>query len=109
MILNQTTCDSTYIFQTRNKYTRRRIKVARPRNNRGPSSFPAPVGGSLNKSPVVVEEVKGSGVGELRDDERSLETSGFSTNAVLRGLRVGGVNVIIMHVAGAVEQRLEVG
>ena len=65
--------------------------------------------GSLNKSPVAIEEVEGSGVGELRDDERLFKTSGFRTNAVLRGLRVGGINVIIMHVASAVKQRLEVG
>ena len=64
--------------------------------------------GSLNKSPVTIEEVEGSGIGELRDDEGTLETSGFRTNAVLRGLRVGGINVIIVRVAGAVEQRLEI-
>ena len=65
--------------------------------------------GSLDKSSVAVEEVEGSGIGELRNNEGSLKTSGFSTNAVLRGLRVGGINVIIVDVAGAVEQRLEVG
>ena len=67
------------------------------------------MGGGLDKSSITVEEVEGSRVGELRDDEGTLETSSFSTNAVLRGLRVGGINVIIMGVAGAVEQRLEVG
>ena len=66
------------------------------------------MGGSLNKSSVTVEEVEGSGVGELWDDKGTLKTSGFSTNAVLRGFRVGGINVIIMGVAGAVEQRLEI-
>ena len=67
------------------------------------------MGGGLDKSSVTVEEVEGSGVGKLRDNEGTLETSSFSTNVVLRGLRVGGINVIIMGVAGAVEQRLEVG
>ena len=85
------------------------MRVARPWNNRGPGSLPAPVGGSLDKSSVTVEEVEGSGVGELRDDVGTLKTSGFSTNAVLRGLRVGGINVIIVGVTGPVEERLEVG
>ena len=67
------------------------------------------MGGSLNKSSVTVEEVEGSGVGELWDDEGMLKTSGFGMNAVLRGFRIGGINVIIVGVAGAVEQRLEVG
>ena len=67
------------------------------------------MGGSLNKSSVTVEEVEGSGVGELRDNEGTLETSGFSTNTVLRGLRVVGINVIIVGVTGAVEEGLEVG
>ena len=77
----------------------------RLRNNHGPSSLPAPVGGSLDKSSITVEEVEGSGVGELWDDEGLLKMSGFTMNA---GLRVGGINVIIVVVAGAVEQRLEV-
>ena len=79
-----------------------------PQNNRGPSSLPAPVGGSLDESSITVEEVEGSGVGKLRDDEGMLKTSGFSMNVVLRGLRVGGVNVIIVGVAGAMKQRLKV-
>ena len=108
MILTQTTYDSTYIFQTRNKYLSRILRVVRPQNNRGPSSLPAPVGGSLDKSSITVKEVKGSRVGELRDNEGTLKASGFSMNAVLGGLRVGGINVIIVVVAGAVEQRLEV-
>ena len=66
------------------------------------------MGGSLNKSSVTVEEIEGSGVGEFRNNEGTLKTSGFRTNVVLRGLRVGGVNIIIMVVTGAVEEGLEI-
>ena len=67
-----------------------------------------PVGGRLNKSSITVEEVEGSGVGELRDNKGTLKTSGLSMNVVLRGLRVGGANIITMVITSAVEEGLEI-
>ena len=48
-------------------------------------------------------------VGELRNNEGTLESSDLGASTILEGLWIGGVNVIIMMVAGAVEDGLEVG
>ena len=109
MILNRTTYDSTYIFQTRNVYPTRMLREASPWNNRGPSSFPTPVRGCLNKMPFLVKEVKGGRVGEFRNNEGTLKLSDLGASTVLGGLRIGGVNVIIMMIAGAVEDGFKVG
>ena len=80
-----------------------------PRNNRSPSGLPTPVRDHLDKNSVPVKEVEGGGVGELRNNEGMLKSSKFGASTVLGGFRIGGVNVIIMIVAGAVEDGLEVG
>ena len=90
-------------------YPVRILSVTSPRNNRSPSGLPTPVRGRLDKNSVLVKEVEGGGVGELRNNEGMLESSELGTSTLLGGLRVGGVNVIIMVVAGAAEDGLEVG
>ena len=90
-------------------YPVRILSVTSPRNNRSPSELPAPVRGSLDKNPVPVEEVKGVGIGELRNNEGTLESSEFGASTILGGLWIGGVYVIIVVIAGAVKDGLEVG
>ena len=85
------------------------LREATPRNSSDPRSFPRPVGGGLNKNPVAVKEVEGGMVGELRDNEGTLESSDLGASTILGGLWIGGVNIIIMVVAGAVEEGLKVG
>ena len=67
------------------------------------------MGGGLNKNPVAVEEVEGGMVGELRNNEGTLESSDLGASTILGGLWIGGVDIIIMMVAGAVEEGLKVG
>ena len=64
--------------------------------------------GCLDKNSIPVEEVEGGGVGKFRNNEGTLESSDLGMSAILGGLRIGGVNVIIMMVAGAVEDGLKV-
>ena len=90
-------------------YPIRILRETRPRNNRSPSCFPTPVRGCLDKNSIPIEEVEGGGVGEFRNNEGTLESSDLGVSAILGGLRIGGVNVIIMVVAGAVEDGLKVG
>ena len=109
MILNRITYDSTYIFQTRNMSVARMLSVTSPRNSSDLRRFPRPVGGCLDKNSVLVKEVEGSGVGELRNNEGMLESSKFGASTILGGLQIGGVYVIIVMVTGAVEDGLKVG
>ena len=88
-------------------YPIRILSEASPRNNSGPRQFPGPVRGCLDKNAILVKEVEGSVVGEPRDNEGRLESSNLSVSTVLGGLRVGGVNVIMVMVASAVEERLD--
>ena len=85
------------------------LSVTSPRNSSDPRRFPRPVRGCLNKNPVAVKEVEGGGVGEFRNNEGTLKSSNLGLSVILGGLRIGGVNVIIMVVAGAVEDGLKVG
>ena len=85
------------------------LRVANPRNSSDSRRFPRPVGGCLNKNPVTVKEVEGGMVGKLRNNEGTLESSNLSASTILGGLWIGGVDIIIMMVAGAVEDGLEVG
>ena len=89
--------------------TVRMLRVASPRNSSNPRRFPRPVGGCLNKNPVAVKEVKGGMVGEFRNNEGTLESSDLGASTILGGLWIGGVDIIIMRVASAVEEGLEVG
>ena len=89
-------------------YPVRILREASPWNNSRPSSFPTPVRGCLDKNSIPVEEVEGGGVGELRNNEGTLKASDLSVSTGLRGLRVGGIYVIIIMIAGAVEDRLKV-
>ena len=59
-----------------------------PWNNSGPSRLPTPVRGRLDKNSVLVKEVEGGGVGELRYNEGTLESSELGTSTVLGGLRI---------------------
>ena len=108
-ILNQTTYDSTYIVQTREMNPIITIMVAKPQHNGSPRCLPSPAGSGTKNSTISIEEVEGGRVGELRDHEGTVKTgeSGLSTG--FRGLRVGGVHVIIVMIAGMLEERLEVG
>ena len=90
-------------------YPIRILRETSPQNNRSPSRFPTPVRGCLDKNSIPVEEVKEGGVGEFRNNEGTLESSDLGLSAILGGLRIGGVNVIIMMVASAVEDGLKVG
>ena len=67
------------------------------------------MGSGLDKNPVSVKEVEGGMVGELRDNEGTLESSNLGASTILGGLWIGGVYVIIMMIAGAVEDGLKVG
>ena len=59
MILNQTTYDSTYIFQTRNMYPARILSEARMRNNRQPAALPHPGVSTLNEPSIPVNRSRG--------------------------------------------------
>ena len=89
-------------------YPVRILSVTSPRNNRSPSGLPTPVRGRLDKNPVPVEEVEGGGIGELKNNEGTLESSKLGASTILGGLWIGGVYVIIVGVAGAVEDGLKV-
>ena len=80
-----------------------------PRNNHGPSCFSTPVRACLDKNSVLVKEVKGGRVSEFRNNEGMLESSALGTSTGLRGLRVGGVYVIIIMITSAMEDGLKVG
>ena len=67
------------------------------------------MGGCLNKNPIAVEEVKGGMVGELRNNEGTLESRDLGASTILGGLWIGGIDIIIMVVASAVEDGLKVG
>ena len=99
----------TSSFQTRNMYPVRILRDMSPQNNSRPGGFPAPMRGCLNKNSIPVKEVEGGGVGELRNNEGTLKASDLGASTGLRGLRVRGVNIIIIMIAGAVEDRLKVG
>ena len=108
-ILNRTTYDSTYIIQTRDMYPIITIIVTIPRHHGSPRCLPGPTGSGLKYSTISIEEVEGSGVGELRNHEGTIETSESGLSTGFGGLRIGGVYVIIIVVTGVLEERLEVG
>ena len=84
------------------------LREASPRNNSGPSCFPTPVRGCLDKNSVLVKEVEGGRVGEFRNNEGTFKSSALGMSTGLRGFRVGGVNVIIVMITGTMEDGLEV-
>ena len=90
-------------------YPVRILRETSPRNNRSLSRFPTPVRGCLDKNSILVEEVEGGGVGEFRNNEGTLKSSDLGLSTILGGLGIGGVNVTIVMVAGAVENGLKVG
>ena len=108
-ILNRTTYDSTYIFQTRDMNPIITIIVAKPRHHSSPRCLPSPAGSNTKDPTISIEWVEGSRVDKLRDHEGTVKTgeSGLSTG--FGGLRVGGVYVIIIMIPGVLEERLEVG
>ena len=65
--------------------------------------------GYLDKNPVAIKEVKGGGVRELRDHEGTVEAGEFGLSTGFRGLREGGVNVIIIMFPRVLKDGLEVG
>ena len=84
-------------------YPARTLSVERPWNNGGPRSLPAPVRGNVNESPISIKEVKGGGVGKLRNNEGTVKAGEFGISTGFGGLGEGGINVIIVGVARAVE------
>ena len=108
-ILNRTTYDSTYIVQTREMNPIITIVVAIPRYHGSPRCLPGPAGSGLKDATISIEEVEGSRVGELRNHGGTVETSESGLSTGFGGLRVGGVYVIIIMVAGVLEEGLEVG
>ena len=108
-ILNRTTYDSTYIIQTRNMNRVITITVANPRYNCSPRCLPSPMGSGTDDPTISIEEVEGGRVGKLRDHEGTVKTGEFGLSTGFRGLREGGVYVIIIMIAGVLEERLEVG
>ena len=108
-ILNRTTYDSTYIIQTRNMNPVITLTVVTPRYNGSPHCLPGPTRSGTDDPTISIEEVKGGRVGELRDHEGKVKAGEFSLSTGFRGLREGGVYVIIIMIASVLEERLEVG
>ena len=72
------------------------------------SSLPAPVGDRLDENSIPIEEVKGGGVSKLRNNEGMVEASKLGISTGFGGLVEGGVNIIIVGVARAMKDGLEV-
>ena len=75
----------------------------------GKSPLAPSVRGCLDKNPVTIKEVEGGGVQEFRDNEGKVEAGEFGLSTGFGGLREGGIYVIIIMVAGMLEDGLEVG
>ena len=67
------------------------------------------MGGNTDNSPISIQEVKGSGIREFRDHKGTVEVGQLGLSTGFRGLREGGVNIIIITIAQVVEDGLEVG
>ena len=65
-------------------------------------------GGNLDMNSIPIEEVKGGGIGELRNNEGTVEVGQLSISTGFGGLMEGGLNVIIVGVTGAMEDGLEI-
>ena len=85
------------------------IIVMKPRHHGSSRCLPSPAGSSTKDPTISIEEVEGGGIGELRDHEGTVKTGESGLSAGFRGLGIGGVYVIIVMVAGVLEERLEVG
>ena len=86
----------------------RTLTVASPRYNSSPHCLPSPAGSGADDSAISIEEVERGRVRELRDHEGTVEAGDFGLSMGFRGLREGGVNVIIIMIARMLEEGLEV-
>ena len=85
------------------------LTVASPQNSGSPRGLPSPTGGGTDNSAISIEEVEGGRVCELGDHEGTVEAGEFGLSTGFRGVREGGVNVIIVAVARELKDGLEVG